>query len=154
MPSPWTVAADRDLLLAIIDENRLQGLDWHAIAAKMATKNHSVSHEGCRQHFQKLRRESATGASGIVPDTPRTPKAPKTPGSRKSKKFDNNVDDEEALEFATPSKKRKRDPIKLDQENEDVKEINGFGEQTATQFKMETLSGGEELIDLEEDLYA
>lgn len=48
MPSPWTPAADIDLLLAIIDENKLQGLDWHVIAAKMATKKHKVSHEGCR----------------------------------------------------------------------------------------------------------
>lgn len=56
-------------------------------------------------------------------------------------------------DFATPSKKRKRDVVKEDQENEDVKEINGieFGGQTASQFKMESLSGGEEFVDLEEE---
>ncbi|KFZ05802.1 hypothetical protein V501_08010 [Pseudogymnoascus sp. VKM F-4519 (FW-2642)] len=158
MPSPWTPEADRDLLLAIIDENKLQGLDWRVIAAKMATKNenYSFSHEGCRQHFQKLRKASNTGANGSVPSTPRTPKTPKTPASRKPKQLDNNVDDEEAEDFATPSKKRKRDVVKEDQENGDFKEINGiaFGGQTAAQFKMESLSGEEEFVDLEEDLYA
>ncbi|OBT62023.1 hypothetical protein VE03_08255 [Pseudogymnoascus sp. 23342-1-I1] len=157
MPSAWTPEADRDLLLAIIDENKLQGLDWHAIAAKMATKNnkYSFSHEGCRQHFQKLRRESASGASGSVPSTPSKPKTPKTPASRKKKLFDNSVDDEEVDQFVTPSKKRKHDAIKVDQEN-DVKNINdiGLGGQTAAQFKMESLSGEEEFVDLEEDLYA
>ncbi|KFZ04281.1 hypothetical protein V502_10271 [Pseudogymnoascus sp. VKM F-4520 (FW-2644)] len=154
MPSPWTPAADRDLLLAIIDENKLQGLDWHVIAAKMATKNHKVSHEGCRQHFQKLRRASTTGANGSVPSTPRTPKTPKTPGSRMPKQFDNNIDDDEVEEFATPSKKRKRDVIKVDQENDDdVKEVDGigFGGQTAAQFKMESLSSEEDFVNLEDE---
>ncbi|KFY23490.1 hypothetical protein V493_05831 [Pseudogymnoascus sp. VKM F-4281 (FW-2241)] len=156
MPSPWTPAADRDLLLAIIDENKLQGLDWRLISAKMDTKGYSFTHEGCRQHFQKLRRASATGANGSVPSTPRTPKTPKTPASRKPKQLDNNVNDDEVDEFATPSKKRKRDIVKVDQENDDVKEINGidFGDQTAAQFKMESLSGGEDFVDLEGDLYA
>ncbi|OBT94314.1 hypothetical protein VE01_07721 [Pseudogymnoascus verrucosus] len=155
MPSPWTPEADRDLLLAIIDENKLQGLDWRVIAAKMATKNenYSFSHEGCRQHFQKLRKASNTGANGSVPSTPRTPKTPKTPASRKPKQLDNNVDDEEAEDFATPSKKRKRDVVKEDQENGGFKEINGiaFGGQTAAQFKMESLSGEEEFVDLDEE---
>ncbi|KFY38086.1 hypothetical protein V494_04509 [Pseudogymnoascus sp. VKM F-4513 (FW-928)] len=156
MPSQWTADADRDLLLAIIDENKLTGLDWHVISAKMAAKKHNFSHEGCRQHFQKLRKASSTGANGSVPRTPKTPKTPKTPASRKPKQFDNNVDDEEVDEFATPSKKRKRDVIKVDQENEDVKEINGIGfeGQTASQFKIEPLSGEEEFLDLEEDIYA
>lgn len=104
------------------------------------------------QHFQKLRRASTTGANGSVPSTPKTPKTPRTPGSRKPKQFDNNVDDDEVEEFATPSKKRKRDVIKADQEN-DVKEIDGigFGGQTAAQFKMESLSSEEDFVDLEDE---
>lgn len=41
--------------------------------------------------------------------------------------------------------------IKVDQENEDVKENDGigFGGQTAAQFKMESLSGEEGFVDLE-----
>lgn len=50
MPSVWTAEADRDLLLSIIDENKLQGLDWHAIAAKINSKSekYNFTHEGCR----------------------------------------------------------------------------------------------------------
>ncbi|KFX92275.1 hypothetical protein O988_07349 [Pseudogymnoascus sp. VKM F-3808] len=161
MPSVWTAEADRDLLLSIIDENKLQGLDWHAIAAKINSKSekYNFTHEGCRQHFQKLRKASSTGANGSVPSTPRKPKTPKTPASRKSKLLDNNVDDEEAGDVGTPSKKRKLSVAKGERdENGDVKEIDGFGGfegQTATQFKMESLSSGEEFVDLEdENIYA
>lgn len=112
---------------------------------------HPIQLTPSSQHFQKLRRASSSGANGSVPSTPRTPKTPKTPGSRKPKKFDNNADDEEPEGFTTPSKKRKRDVIKVDKENDDVKEIEsvGFGRQTAAQFKMESLSSEEEFVDLE-----
>jgi hypothetical protein len=65
------------------------------------------------------------------------------------------VDDEEAGDVGTPSKKRKLSVAKEEtDENGDVKEIDGFGGfqgQTATQFKMESLSSGEEFVDLEDE---
>lgn len=65
------------------------------------------------------------------------------------------MDDEEAGDLGTPSKKRKLSVAKAEKdENGDIKEIDGFGGlegQTAAQFKMESLSDGEEFVDLEEE---
>jgi hypothetical protein len=103
------------------------------------------------QHFQKLRRASSTGAgNGSVPSTPKTPK---TPASRKKKFASNdNIDDEEAGDFQTPSKKRKRAPkAGVDEEAKPEIDFGGFEGQTATQFKLETMSSDNDVVDLEEE---
>ena len=62
--------------------------------------------------------------------------------------MDVNNDDEENEENETPSKKRKRAPKK---EEGDLSGLNG---QTATQFKLETISSEEEgAVNLEDEEY-
>jgi hypothetical protein len=62
--------------------------------------------------------------------------------------MDINRDDDENEENETPSKKRKRAPKK---EEED---FGGFAGQTATQFKLETISSEEEgVANLEDEEY-
>ena len=48
MPSMWDHRADKDLLLTIIEDGNLTGTDWHSVAAKMKSKDHTFSHEACR----------------------------------------------------------------------------------------------------------
>lgn len=48
MPSAWTTGADRDLLLSIITEVKLQALDWAAITGKMAEKGHTFTQSAAR----------------------------------------------------------------------------------------------------------
>jgi hypothetical protein len=48
MVSAWDAAADRDLLLAIIQDGKLQALDWRSIASQMAVKGYTFTHEACR----------------------------------------------------------------------------------------------------------
>lgn len=48
MPSQWDARADRDLLLAIIDEGALKSVLWPKIAEKMQNKGYTFTHEACR----------------------------------------------------------------------------------------------------------
>lgn len=46
--SIWNAESDRDLLLAIMELGKLEGLDWHAVSARMGDKGYNFSNEGCR----------------------------------------------------------------------------------------------------------
>jgi hypothetical protein len=48
MPSQWDHKADKDLLLAIIENGDLKSISWPAIAAKMQAKAYTFTHEACR----------------------------------------------------------------------------------------------------------
>jgi hypothetical protein len=48
MPSQWDHKADKDLLLAIIENGDLKSISWPAIAAKMQAKQYTFTHEACR----------------------------------------------------------------------------------------------------------
>jgi hypothetical protein len=60
MPHPgsslWGHKSDKDLLLAIIDNGALKGIDWKDISEKMTVKGYTFSHEACRYatHFYFL----------------------------------------------------------------------------------------------------
>jgi hypothetical protein len=60
MPRPgsslWDHKSDKDLLLAIIDNGALKGIDWKDISEKMTVKGYTFSHEACRYatHFYFL----------------------------------------------------------------------------------------------------
>ncbi|KAK0127854.1 hypothetical protein ONS96_007355 [Cadophora gregata f. sp. sojae] len=158
-PSQWDQKADRDLLLAIIDEGALKGIVWPKIALALQAKGYTFTHEACRQHFQKIRKQSSAtnnangnGTSNSTPTaspkkkaTPRkTPKAAANYGATM-----NDDDDDEDLP-PPPSAKRKR-VVK--------KEENGVGggvdenERGSYQFKIEQLGGAEHahVVDLEHD---
>ena len=51
MPSQWDHKADKDLLLAIIENGDLKSISWPAIAAKMQVKQYTFTHEACRYVF-------------------------------------------------------------------------------------------------------
>ncbi|KAF8856287.1 hypothetical protein BDZ45DRAFT_561403, partial [Acephala macrosclerotiorum] len=80
MPSQWNYEADRDLLLAIIDEGALKSVIWPKISEKMAAKGYTFTHEACRQHFQKIRKESKSAPKFAAGNSPPTP----TPRKRTS----------------------------------------------------------------------
>lgn len=46
--SQWDHKSDKDLLLSIIDNGALKGIDWKSIAEKMVAKGYTFSHEACR----------------------------------------------------------------------------------------------------------
>jgi hypothetical protein len=46
--SQWDHKSDKDLLLTIIDTGALKGIDWKAVAERMATKGYTFTHEACR----------------------------------------------------------------------------------------------------------
>jgi hypothetical protein len=48
MPSQWDHKADKDLLLAIIEEGSLKSIVWPQIAEKMKAKEYTFTHEACR----------------------------------------------------------------------------------------------------------
>lgn len=47
-PSQWDHKADKDLLLAIIDEGALKGIVWPKIAVTLQSKGYTFTHEACR----------------------------------------------------------------------------------------------------------
>ncbi|KAL3421281.1 hypothetical protein PVAG01_07726 [Phlyctema vagabunda] len=127
----------------------------------MTEKGYSFSHEACRQHFQKLRRESkksraaAVGGGGSsTGGTPRkqrvntTPKSGKSAANGKAGYMTGPVqDDDEFAQFdQTPSKKRKFEKMKF----EDVEDV------PALRFKMENheqIVDGQRYVDLEHEEY-
>lgn len=48
MPSQWDHKADKDLLLAIIENGELKSINWQTVAAKMQAKDYAFTHEACR----------------------------------------------------------------------------------------------------------
>jgi hypothetical protein len=46
--SVWDHQADKDLLLAIIENSALKGIKWEVIAGLMQSKGHTFTNEGCR----------------------------------------------------------------------------------------------------------
>ncbi|KAG0647813.1 hypothetical protein D0Z07_6040 [Hyphodiscus hymeniophilus] len=155
--STWDGASDRDLLLTIIDEGGPGSSKWQVIADKMQAKGYTFTKEACRQHFQKIRKESRSSNPGgpspvrpgpIVPKT-RAPKgtnsAKSTPRKGKSmtdsfattngssNSFDDDDDD-----MITPSKRKRT-----------VKEE--FGVQSAPLFKIEGQGVETKPIDLDQD---
>ncbi|KAB8301173.1 hypothetical protein EYC80_003069 [Monilinia laxa] len=69
MPSQWDHRADKDLLLAIIEGNNLKAIEWPTISERLNQKGYSFTKEACRQHFQKIRKESRTGSQSVSSNT-------------------------------------------------------------------------------------
>ncbi|KAL1902185.1 hypothetical protein Cpir12675_000085 [Ceratocystis pirilliformis] len=62
MNKTWTDRADRDLFLSILmvkSVGIVSGAEWSQIGALMRGQGHGFTNEGCRQHFQGMRRKSA-----------------------------------------------------------------------------------------------
>ncbi|KUJ09055.1 uncharacterized protein LY89DRAFT_741353 [Mollisia scopiformis] len=142
MPSQWDAKADRDLLLAIIDEGALKSVLWPKIAQKMKDRGYTFSHEACRQHFQKIRKE-AKSPSKSATSTPRKRSTNDTPtssfksSSQKTNTTTSSILDDE--DFETPTKKRKKN-------EHPIKEEVDF--QQAYRFKAENEG---EIIDIERE---
>ncbi|PVH80946.1 hypothetical protein DL98DRAFT_588004 [Cadophora sp. DSE1049] len=156
-PSQWDHKADKDLLLAIIDEGALKSIIWPKIALTMQAKGYTFTHEACRQHFQKIRKQSSGTSSANGTSTPTSsPKKKATP--RKTAKATNysatmnDEDDDEDLP-PPPSAKRKR---VVKKEESGLGSGVDEGERGTYQFKIEQLGGAENahVVDLEhDDLY-
>ncbi|KAL2066673.1 hypothetical protein VTL71DRAFT_2745 [Oculimacula yallundae] len=178
MPSQWNGDADRDLLLAIIEDGSTKSINWPNVASTIQGKGYSFSHEACRQHFQKIRRNANASAIGSTvgpatsgnnsyassPNvkrkvaTPRKPAAPKNAAASRTPTPDltppkeitlyHSDDDENDLP-PRPTAKRQR-VIK----NEDTG-FGGIDENRMYKFKTEQLGGPEHpehgAIDLERD---
>ncbi|KAG9236114.1 hypothetical protein BJ875DRAFT_457245 [Amylocarpus encephaloides] len=122
--STWNAESDKDLLLTIIARGNLTSISWPGIAATMASMNYTFTHEACRQHFQKIRRErqkslgispaKATGKESSNSKSTTTPR--KRAFSSKSSAKHANSDDEEDFQD-TPSKKKKKSSPQMKKEN-------------------------------------
>ncbi|PMD56276.1 uncharacterized protein K444DRAFT_616084 [Hyaloscypha bicolor E] len=150
MPSQWDHKADKDLLLAIIENGDLKSISWPAIAAKMQAKAYTFTHEACRQHFQKIRKESRNSAGGGDSSSPNkrantngVHKSTPRKGSKAHGSFEQSAnDDDDEEDLNTPPSKRKRTKKEEGKENAD--------EQSAYLFKVEHGA----VIDLENnDIY-
>ncbi|RDL34004.1 uncharacterized protein BP5553_08372 [Venustampulla echinocandica] len=152
MPSAWDHKSDKDLLLAIIENGVLKGIEWPKIAQKMTAKGYTFTHEGCRQHFQKIRKEARSDPSPNPNSPVATPKKRPASSSKKvatpskgktfsdsfnstptskgnSFSFVKEFDESEDDEIDTPQLNRVK-KMKLENEN---------GLQSAPLFKMENL---------------
>lgn len=146
--SQWDHKSDKDLLLTIIDTGALKGIDWKAIAERMVAKGYTFTHEACRQHFQKIRKEARSDSPATTPTHARTTSTPKSQKRSKGLIYDGNQansDDEEIL--TTPAKRAKvRAEAKVKAEGQE-------NCQTVAYFKIEE-SMGSNVVDLErDDLY-
>ncbi|TGO44392.1 hypothetical protein BCON_0529g00060 [Botryotinia convoluta] len=115
MPSQWDHRADKDLLLAIIEGNNLKAIEWPTISERLQKKGHSFTKEACRQHFQKIRKESRTGSpSASTSTTPAATSVKKrkskaasieeeTPSMNQSKRVKKESDDQSAAELGVES---------------------------------------------------
>ncbi|KAH8657164.1 hypothetical protein BGZ60DRAFT_384043 [Tricladium varicosporioides] len=168
--STWNAESDRDLLLAIMELGKLEGLDWHAVSARMGDKGYSFSNEGCRQHYQKLRKAYKSKGPGPTTSpikangspskstntTPRkrAPKSTKSSQSTNGNSFASTIpnstgDYEEDVEnFQTPSKRPKME-AKYQKQGSD--EYN-YGMEKVNAFKIEERGEmGQLTHDLEHD---
>ncbi|ESZ89456.1 hypothetical protein SBOR_10160 [Sclerotinia borealis F-4128] len=111
MPSQWNHKADKDLLLAIIEGNNLKAIEWPMISEKLQKKGYSFTKEACRQHFQKIRKESRTGSPSVsvntthatIPTKKRKSKAASFEGG------DEDEDDDEETPLKIKSKRVKKE---------------------------------------------
>ncbi|KAK6528745.1 hypothetical protein TWF694_003984 [Orbilia ellipsospora] len=144
MPS-WTIESEHKLLLTIIKLLNISQLPkWEDVSKEMQAQGLEFTPEGCRQHFQKIRKTSKS------PSTPRKGSAGiskgSTPAKRKLSQMhrDDDVDDEEILK--TPSKSSKSDYQARDFSNpprgsaapsKSAKAVKFENQQTAHIFKAE-----------------
>ncbi|KAI9853154.1 MAG: hypothetical protein M1838_000010 [Thelocarpon superellum] len=136
MPSPWDNTAELKLLLVIIELLNPKTPSWPLVAEKMGP---TFTNEACRQHFQKLKRESRNSADPTTPSRSNGAKTP-TPKSKAAKRQASVAQDDEELELLDDvprMKKLKPDP-----------------EQSAILFKIEDPTAGH-VVDLvsEDGLY-
>ncbi|RDW95339.1 hypothetical protein BP5796_01102 [Coleophoma crateriformis] len=168
MPSAWDDRADKHLLLAIIDEGALKSISWQNVSDALNQKGYTFTREACRQHFQKLRRESRGNRANTTPTQPSkgTPTKRGTGSSTGKSKAqfasnDRNEDDDEEPYPPTPtyqnysfastpaSKKRKVEKM----EEEEPRDLV-YGGQNAAIFKLEDAEDSG-VVDLErDDLYS
>ncbi|RAL66346.1 hypothetical protein DID88_006015 [Monilinia fructigena] len=108
MPSQWDHRADKDLLLAIIEGNNLKAIEWPTISERLNQKGYSFTKEACRQHFQKIRKESRTGSPSASSNT--TPAV--TPAQKRKSKVaslkEGNKDDDDDDDDESPSKNKSK----------------------------------------------
>ncbi|KAI9647193.1 hypothetical protein NHQ30_003576 [Ciborinia camelliae] len=113
MPSQWDHRADKDLLLAIIEGNNLKAIEWPAISEKLQKKGYSFTKEACRQHFQKIRKESRTGSPSVSTNTTPAATPAATPAKKRKSKAasfeDGDDDDEEETPTKVKSKRVKKE---------------------------------------------
>ncbi|KAF3912002.1 hypothetical protein AA313_de0208783 [Arthrobotrys entomopaga] len=164
MPS-WTIESEHKLLLTIIKLLNISQLPkWEDVSKEMQAQGLEFTPEGCRQHFQKIRKTSKS------PSTPRKGSAGiskgNTPAKRKLSQMhrdDDDVDDEEILK--TPSKSSKQVSKIVDSSNlsshgsattpsKTAKAVKLENQQTAHIFKSEKPDkNGVIHIDDDESLY-
>ncbi|KAI9873375.1 MAG: hypothetical protein M1830_000475 [Pleopsidium flavum] len=106
MPANWDAVQERKLLFAIIELTNPKPPSWQLVSEKMGP---GYSNEACRQHYQKIKRESKNGSS--APSTPRkpstangktaTPKSTKSTGSKRkqAESFDSTMQDDDEEGF-------------------------------------------------------
>ncbi|KAM3078092.1 hypothetical protein ACMFMG_002606 [Clarireedia jacksonii] len=85
MPSAWDHAADRDMLLCIIEVGDIKSIQWDVVSQKMQAKGYTFTKEACRQRFQKIRRESKSHHPSTTPSSAETTPAKKRQRASKSK---------------------------------------------------------------------
>ncbi|KAF3931783.1 hypothetical protein ABW19_dt0204934 [Dactylella cylindrospora] len=113
MPT-WTIESEHKLLLTIIKLlNISQMPKWDEVAKEMNTLGLSFTSEGCRQHFQKIRKTSNTGttkkSAAASPAKPSgVSKKTASPAKRKLGQLnERDVDDEEVIFMPSKSSKTK-----------------------------------------------
>ncbi|TLD32878.1 hypothetical protein PspLS_00832 [Pyricularia sp. CBS 133598] len=71
----WSDRADRDLFFTILSVKQIgviSGAEWQTIGSHMRTLGYGFTNEGCRQHFQGLRRaQNKAEANDVVESSPR-----------------------------------------------------------------------------------
>ncbi|KAJ6441953.1 putative calcium-binding protein [Purpureocillium lavendulum] len=71
----WNDRADKDLFFTILSVKNIgviSGAEWTTIGNHMRTLGYGFTNEGCRQHFQGLRRaQNKAEANGTVPESAR-----------------------------------------------------------------------------------
>ncbi|EMR90256.1 hypothetical protein ACHAPC_007103 [Botrytis cinerea] len=109
MPSQWDHVADKDLLLAIIEANNLKAIEWSTIAHELQRKGHPFNNEGCRQHFQKIRKESRTSSPSASASTIPVATSAKKRKSKAASIEEGQEDDDEEAPSKIQSKRVKKE---------------------------------------------
>ncbi|KAF7916553.1 uncharacterized protein EAE98_010652 [Botrytis deweyae] len=118
MPSQWDHRADKDLLLAIIEGNNLKAIEWPIISESLQKKGYSFTKEACRQHFQKIRKESRIGSPSA---STRATSAATSVKKRKSKAA-SIEEGQENEEEETPSKNQSK-RVKKESDDQSAAEL-------------------------------
>ncbi|KAK3304402.1 uncharacterized protein B0T15DRAFT_240516 [Chaetomium strumarium] len=74
MNKNWNDRADKDLFFTILSVKNIgviSGSEWTTIGNHMRSLGYGFTNEGCRQHFQGLRRAQAKAENGAATDSPR-----------------------------------------------------------------------------------